>query len=72
MYYKFNYMNYHIKLFFHLIQNLNIFQNNYYQLNFDQNKYILFNIIYYLYHICILKLYNYFKHQFNLFVQNFY
>ena len=66
MYYKFNYMNYYIKLFFHLIQIYHILQNNYYQLVFNQNKYILFNIFYHHFYFNILKFYNYFKHQFIL------
>ena len=69
MYYKFNYSNYHIKLFVYLVQSLYIFQSNYYQLMLHQNKYILLNIIYYLCYFYILKLYNYFKHQFILNLQ---
>ncbi len=45
IYHKFNYINYHIKLFFHLIQNLYILQNTNNQLNFHQNIYTLFNTI---------------------------
>ena len=69
MYYKFNYINFYIKLFIHLIENYYILQNIYYQLIFYQNTYILFNVIYYQFYFKALKLYNYFKHQFILFFQ---